>query len=71
MSVPTNAELLDATKLAIMRLVQGAKFAQVNGNQYHFSSLPELRALKAELEVAVAEDAGTDGRGAWEATFSE
>ena len=65
MSVPTNAELLDTTNRAILRLVQGAKFAQVNGNQYHFSSLAELRAQKAELEVAVAEEAGTDGCGAW------
>ncbi|MBT7299547.1 MAG: hypothetical protein HN849_08545 [Victivallales bacterium] len=71
MSAPTNAELLEATSNAILRLVEGVKFAQVSGNQYHYSSLPELRALKAELEVAVAEEAGTDGRGAWEATFSE
>ena len=71
MSVPTNAELLDETKKAILRLVEGAKFAQVNGNQYHFSSLTELRALQSELEVKVAEEAGTDGRGAWEVAFSE
>jgi hypothetical protein len=71
MSVPTNAELLDETKKAIVRIVQGAEFVQLNGNQCHFSSLPELRALRAELEVAVAEEDGTDGRGAWEATFSE
>jgi len=71
MSVPTNAELLAAVNTAILRLVNSAKMVQIAGNTYHFTSLPELHALKSELEVAIAEDAGTDGRGAWEATFSE
>ena len=71
MSVPTNAERLDAAKTALLHLLNGAKFVQVNGNQFHYTSVPELRSLITELEVKVAEEAGTDGRGAWEATFSE
>lgn len=69
MSAPTNAELLAAARSALMRLLEGAKITYVNGHQFHFSTIPELRALISELEVKVAEDNGTDGRGAWEGTF--
>ena len=54
-----------------MRLVEGVKLAQLDGNQFHYTSATEIEGIIDRLEVAVAEDAGTDGRGAWEATFSE
>jgi hypothetical protein len=69
MSSPTNAELLDAARNALLRVLGGAKYVSVNGQQFHYSSVPELRALISELEVKVAEENGTDGRGAWEGTF--
>jgi hypothetical protein len=71
MSAPTNSELLEKARLALARVLDGATFVSVNGQQFHYSSVPELRALIRELEVAVAEENGTDGRGAWEAAFNE
>ena len=65
----TDTELLAEIDAAILRLVRGAKFVTANGQQFHFSSLDELRRLRAEVALRMAEAAGTDGRGAWEATF--
>ena len=70
-TVPTNAEILDEAKKALMRLIKGAKFVTVNGQQFHYTSSAELRQIIADYELKVAEEAGTDGRGAWEAAFAK
>lgn len=70
-TVPTTAELIDEAKKALKRVIQGATFVTVNGQQFHYTSVGELRKLIHDLEVMAAEEAGTDGRGAWEAGFSE
>ena len=67
----TSAAMLSAVEDAILRLINGAKFVTVNGQQMHFSSLGELKSMRADLRREIAEDAGTEGRGAWEATFRE
>lgn len=67
----TYAEKLDAAKDALDRLIAGAKFVTVNGQQFHFSSQDELCRLIDWLETKVAEEAGTDGRGSWEVAFAE
>jgi hypothetical protein len=70
-TVLTDTELLAEIDAAIVRLIRGAKFITVNGQQFHYSSLMELRELRKEVVLRIAETAGTDGRGAWEASFSE
>ncbi|NOY81940.1 MAG: hypothetical protein GXP31_13165 [Kiritimatiellaeota bacterium] len=67
----TAQQLLDETNDAILRILQGAEFVTVNGQQFHFSRLSELRALRKELTVEIAAAAGEDGRGSWEAVFSD
>ena len=69
MATPTYSELLDAAKSALLRLFMGAERVSVNGQQFHYTSAAELERLISKLEVKVAESAGTDGRGAWEASF--
>lgn len=71
MADATYAEILTAAKNAMFRLAQGAKFVTVNGQQFHYSSMNELKAMVEFCELKVAEAAGTDGRGAWEATFED
>lgn len=70
-TVPTYAEILAEARRALLRLVSGAKFVTVNGQQFHYTSERELRNLINWLATKAAEDAGTDGRGAWEAAFRE
>jgi enoyl-CoA hydratase/carnithine racemase len=69
-TVPTNAELLDEARKALRRVLRGATFVTVNGQQFRYANVGELRAMIAEYELKVAEGAGTDGRGAWEAVFN-
>ena len=71
MADATWAEIKTAAKNALLRIANGAKFVTVNGQQFHYSSIGELRGLIAEYELKIAEAAGTDGRGAWEAAFSD
>lgn len=63
--------MLDAVDSAIMRLVAGAKMITLNNQTFHFTQLDELRRMRKELRLEVAEESGTDGRGAWEAIFSD
>jgi len=58
MPAPTAQELLDATKEAILKILQGHQSADVNGRLYRKADLSELRALRAELETEVRADAG-------------
>ena len=67
----TDTELVAEIDAAILRLIRGAKFITVNGQQLHFSSLNELREFRKEVALRIAEAAGTDGRGAWEASFAD
>ena len=67
----TAADLLSKTEDAIARLLDGAQMVTINGQQYMFSHLSELMDARKKLTLEVAADAGTDGRGAWEAAFDE
>ncbi|MFA5436651.1 MAG: hypothetical protein WC372_11490 [Candidatus Neomarinimicrobiota bacterium] len=67
----TAAELLTEVETAISRLITGGQMVTVNGQQFSFTHLRELRAWRAELKIEVAEAAGTDGRGAWEVAFDD
>lgn len=71
MPTPTYAELLADAKSAYQRILNGATFVTVNGQQFHYSSIGELQKQIDWLEAKVAEQSGTDGRGAWEATFDD
>jgi len=71
MAEPTYAELLSAAKSALARVMGGAKTVVMNGREFHYSSIQELKDTISWLEVKVAEENGTDGRGAWEATFND
>jgi hypothetical protein len=67
----TAAELLDEVNAAISRLVTGAQMVTVNGQQFQFTHLRELRAWRKELTIELAEATGDDGRGAWEVAFDD
>jgi len=67
----TAASLLSDCEDAIARLIKGAQMVTFNGQQYMFTHLSELVKLRDKLKLEIAVDAGTDGRGAWEAAFSE
>ena len=71
MADATYAEILTEAKNAMKRLLTGAVSVTVNGQQFTFASLTQLQTTIDFCERKVAEAAGTDGRGAWEATFSE
>lgn len=70
-TVLTDTELLAEIDAAILRLIRGAKFVTVNGQQFHYTGLGELRAFRAEVVLRIAEADGTDGRGAWESSFAQ
>jgi len=71
MADATWSEIRTASKNALLRIANGAKFVTVNGQQFHYSNVSELEAMISLCDRHLAEEAGTDGRGAWEATFSE
>lgn len=71
MADATYAEILTEAKNAMKRLVMGAEFVTVNGQQFKYPQLSQLQTTIAFCEQKVAEAAGTDGRGAWEAAFEE
>lgn len=71
MSEVSTQTLLDEVNAAIRQVVNGARSVSVNGQSFHYTQLKELRAWRNELKIEVAEDAGTDGRGSWEAVFSD
>jgi len=64
-------DLLDKLAAAQLRLADGAKMVTVNGQQYQFEDMAALQRAIDAAELKIAELAGTDGRGAWEAAFSE
>lgn len=69
--VVSTQTLLDEVNAAIRQIVNGAKSIMVNGHQYHYSSIGELREWRKQLRLEVAEESGTDGRGAWSGVFSD
>ena len=61
----TDAEQLSEVRIAISKLVSGARSYQIGGRQLTRVDLPDLRAWKTELEHRLARAArrGTGGFG--------
>jgi riboflavin synthase alpha subunit len=54
MAGPTNQELLEATRTAILEIVQTGQSISADGRSLTMANLSELRKLEAELKVEVA-----------------
>lgn len=53
-TVPTAQELLDAAKIALLRLLGGFSEAEFNGRRYREHDIDKLRRIIADLEAEVA-----------------
>lgn len=59
MTVPTDSEMLDAVKTAIYQLtLGGVQSYTINGRTVTRMNLTELRTLRQDLELRVAQAAG-------------
>ena len=67
----TWSQIKEAALDGLLRVTNGAVMITVNGQQMVYTKPRELVELIKECDVQIAAATAADGRGAWEAAFSD